>query len=233
MAYAHKDLQAAPLAVLAHRINQHQETINGYTRNALQVALDQGDVLRWAKARIGKRKWKSWREQNCPKVAERTDALHRRLAAHRDFIELKLKENPDLTLTEAVKLISTPKAPKPNVSKRTVAVDQKVIVENTPTSTTSIETATATQAEAKPTTPVIIANPRAPTVPMGDAIREAIIGLAGRALSVLRRPASAPNNEVAQKLLENIIDEAKTVREPSKPPVLDMTLFNKAMNLAA
>jgi hypothetical protein len=219
-------LNDVPLALLAYRINRHQETISGYTRNALQVALDQGDLLRIAKARVGNRKWKFWREENCPKVTERTDALHRRLAAHRHRLEQELAINPDLGVREAVSLISTPKVPKPKVSENTAVIDPKVPVAENTSSATLIETATQVAAQ-----PIPIKTLRAPTYPMTDATRAAVIGLARAALSVSRRPVSAPNMESIQSLLEQIITAAKVVTQPTQSPVLDTTLFNKAMGI--
>ena len=210
MAYPHDELKCAPLAVLAHRINQYQESLNGYTRNRLQVALDQGDVLALFKQRVGNRKWKEYREDNCPKVAERTDALHRRLAAHRARIEQALTADPDLGVVEAAKLISTPKPPKPKVSKKSTS-EIVVVVATTPTVSVSSRTS--------------------PAHPMGDAGRTAVIGLALEALNVSRRPVSAPNLEIVQDLLGQIIRAAKAVAQPARPPVLDTTLFDKAMTV--
>jgi hypothetical protein len=211
-----------PLALLAYRINQHQETINGYTRNRLRVALDQGDALTWAKARLGGRKWKEWRQTNCPKVAERTDVLHRRLAAHRARIEQELATNPDLGVVEAVKLISTPKPPKSKPCNKAIV-----------NMTNAISTEATTEVVAKPTVPASIKILSAPTYPMTDANRATVIDLALTALNVSRRPVSAPNLESIQNLLRQIITAAKVVTRQTQPPALDTTLFNKAMGVAA
>jgi hypothetical protein len=174
--HAHNNLQDASLAVLAHRINQKQEIINGYTRNALRVALDQGDLLCQAKQRVGNRKWKQWRQENCLKLHRRTDVLHRRLAAHRDRIEQELGANPDLTVREAIALISTPKAPKPTPSEKIAVIDQKAAVGGNTSSTVPTETTTAVPVSIK------IAPP--PAAPMTDANRTTVIGLAQQALSI-------------------------------------------------
>jgi hypothetical protein len=213
MPHTHRDLQTAPLAVLFHRINQHQDILCGYSRNALRVALDQGDVLAWAKARTPARQWKGRLQENCPKVAERTDVLHRRLAAHRSIIESALANNPDLKVRDAIALISTR---KPKVNK-TKVVAQKVASTETPVSI-------------KTTTPTI--NVR-PAIPLNDSNRTTVINLALEALNVSRRPTSTPNKEIIQELLGQIIVVAKTVTTPAKPPALDETLFPKAMGLAA
>jgi hypothetical protein len=102
-----------PLSILALEIRRLDDSLRSYTRNALRVALDEGELLALAKSRVGSRRWKGWLTENCPNVAERTDVLYRRLAAFRTRIEQEIALNPDLSLREAVRLISTPKAPKP------------------------------------------------------------------------------------------------------------------------
>jgi hypothetical protein len=99
-----------PLAVLAREIRRLDGIQRGLTRNALRVALDEGDVLTLAKLNVGQGRWKSWRVETCPKLAERTDVLYRRPAAHRARIEQELAVNPDFSIREAAKLISVPKA---------------------------------------------------------------------------------------------------------------------------
>jgi hypothetical protein len=100
-----------PLSILALEIRHLDETLRSHTRNALQVALDEGALLALAKSRVGSRKWKDWRIETCPGLTERTDALYRRLAAFRARIEQELGTNPDLSIREAAKLVSTPKEP--------------------------------------------------------------------------------------------------------------------------
>ena len=111
-----------PLAILAREIRRLDGILRGHTRNALQVALDEGDALALAKSGVGRGQWKGWRTETCPKLTERTDALYRRLAAHRARIEQELTVNSDLSIREAAKLISAPKArpakPKPTASEK-------------------------------------------------------------------------------------------------------------------
>jgi hypothetical protein len=120
-----------PLAILAREIRRLDGILRGHTRNALQVALDEGDALALAKSDVGRGKWKGWRTETCPKLTERTDALYRRLAAHRARIDQELEINPDLSIREAAKLISIPKAhsPKPKPAAlekwRVLSADEK------------------------------------------------------------------------------------------------------------
>jgi hypothetical protein len=102
-----------PLSKLAFEINRLAKALNDYTRNALRVALDEGELLTLAKARLGSRRWKDWRTENCPNLTKRTDELYRRLASYRGRIEREIERNPDLSIREANSLISTPKPPRP------------------------------------------------------------------------------------------------------------------------
>jgi hypothetical protein len=104
--------ESTPLAVLALQIRRLDDALRAHTRNALRVALDEGDLLTQAKARVEPRRWKPWRTETCPNLTERTDVLYRRLAAFRARIEQELAVNPDLSIREAVKLISVPR-PRP------------------------------------------------------------------------------------------------------------------------
>lgn len=104
--------ERTPLAILAREIRRLDGILRDQTRNALRVALDEGDALTFAKSGVGRGNWKSWRTETCPKLAERTDVLYRRLAAYRARIEQELAVNPDLSIREATKLITVPK-PRP------------------------------------------------------------------------------------------------------------------------
>jgi hypothetical protein len=121
-----------PLATLALQIRRLNDNLRAYTRNALRVAMDEGDLLAQAKERVEKRRWKTWLAEACPSLTERTDVLYRRLAAFRFRIEQELAVNPDLSISEANRLISTPKPrppkPKPAASLekwQTLSIDEK------------------------------------------------------------------------------------------------------------
>jgi hypothetical protein len=100
------------LAAAARRLNQ---AIAGYTRSALRVSLDLGDVLALARGRVAARRWKTWRIEHCPGISERRDVVYRQLAACRSIIERELEKDSDLSIRDALKLIATPKprSPKP------------------------------------------------------------------------------------------------------------------------
>jgi hypothetical protein len=131
MSYSAKLNENTPLSILALEIRRLDDTLRSHTRNALRVALDEGEVLALAKSRVGRRKWKDWRKETCPNLTERTDVLYRRLAAFRARIEQELAVNPDLSIREAAKLISTPKprSPKPKPAAlekwRVLSADEK------------------------------------------------------------------------------------------------------------
>jgi hypothetical protein len=104
-----------PLATLALQIRRLDDSLRAHTRNALRVAMDIGDLLAQAKARVEPRRWKGWRTECCPNLTKRTDELYRRLAAFRVRIEQAIAINPDLSIREANALVSVPKPrpPKP------------------------------------------------------------------------------------------------------------------------
>ena len=109
----------SPLPDLAATIRRLNQEISDYVRATLRGSLDLGDALSWARARVEVRRWKSWRHNHCPDISARCDVLCRQLAASRSIIERALADNPDLSIRDALRLITTPKphppkpAPKP------------------------------------------------------------------------------------------------------------------------
>jgi hypothetical protein len=103
--------QDAPLPVLTREVRRLDDLIRETMRNALGIAMDEGDLLARIKARVGKN-WINWRAEHLPGIPKATDELYRRLAAHRALIEQELEVNPDLSIRGARRLISAPKPPK-------------------------------------------------------------------------------------------------------------------------
>ena len=104
-----------PLPDLAAAIRRHDRIIIEHQRSALRTSLDLGDVLAWARARVATRRWKPWRAEHCPEISKRRDEICRQLAASRPIIERALADNPDLSIRDALKLLTAPRArpPKP------------------------------------------------------------------------------------------------------------------------
>jgi Protein of unknown function (DUF3102) len=77
--------------------------------NALHAALDAGDALIAAQERVPAGEWTRWIRHNCF-LSKRTALLYMQLARHRDEIEARLEEIPDLSLRAARRLIMKPAA---------------------------------------------------------------------------------------------------------------------------
>jgi hypothetical protein len=120
----------SPIADLAAEIRRLNRTIRDYARSALRGSMDLGDRLSWARGRAEVRKWKAWRCAHCPEISRRQDEVCRQLAGARAIIERALEKNPDLSIREALKLISTsktPPKPKPEALQKwgTLTADDK------------------------------------------------------------------------------------------------------------
>jgi hypothetical protein len=113
MSHLAKLNESTPLPDLAAAIRRYDEVILEHQRSALRTSLDLGDALAWARARVPTRQWKAWRAEHCPKISKRRDEVCRQLAACRPIIERALADNPDLSIRDALKLITVPKAHLP------------------------------------------------------------------------------------------------------------------------
>jgi hypothetical protein len=120
-----------PLSDLAAAIRRFNQVILDHQRSALRTSLDLGDVLACARARVATRQWKTWRAEHCPTLGKRRDEVCRQLAAYRPIIERAIGNDPDLSISGALKLITVPKArpAKPDSAElekwRTLSPDEK------------------------------------------------------------------------------------------------------------
>jgi hypothetical protein len=101
-----------PLSDLAAAIRRFNQVILDHQRSALRTSLDLGDALACARARVATRRWKAWRAEHCPALGKRRDEVCRQLAACRPIIERAIGNDPDLSISGALKLITVPK-PRP------------------------------------------------------------------------------------------------------------------------
>ena len=121
----------SPTFDLAAAIRRLNRVILEHVRSTLRASLDLGDVLAWARMRVETRQWKQWRTDHCPEISKRRDEVCRQLAASRSIIECALVDNPDLSIRDALKLITVPKTrpakPKPaELEKwRALSLDEK------------------------------------------------------------------------------------------------------------
>jgi hypothetical protein len=97
---------------LAQRIRAGREAIDQSIRNALRVALDVGDALIEARARVSTGQYGPWLRANCF-LSVRSAELYAQLARHRAEIEDAMQRVPDLSLRAAARLIAKPATNKP------------------------------------------------------------------------------------------------------------------------
>jgi hypothetical protein len=109
-----------PLSELGAAIRRYNRVLKDCMRATLRTAMDLGDALALARARVEVRGWKAWRAANCPDISKRWDELCRQLAANRAPIERVLADNPDLTVRDAIKLVSRPKERSPKAKPATL-----------------------------------------------------------------------------------------------------------------
>ena len=102
---------ALPQADLMKRINECISEMHSEFRNTIRKAIDLGDLLREARARVGHGDWEAWLKDNCP-LSFSTARRYIKLAEERPRIEEELKSNSvnvtDLSMSAAKRLISPP-----------------------------------------------------------------------------------------------------------------------------
>jgi len=114
------------LEQLARQIREHREAARRVGLTVLGHLLDAGDALNEAQKRVSTN-WKHWLRENCF-LSVSTAQLYQQLARKRAEIEEKLRDDPDLSLRAARRLIgrsspnkSTGKTPPLKQSSLTAA----------------------------------------------------------------------------------------------------------------
>jgi Protein of unknown function (DUF3102) len=95
------------LDTLAAKIRNAFQEMTKVMRTAVRIGLDAGDALNAAKQQVPDGEWGRWLKNNCY-LSQRTVQVYMQLANHRDEVETKLAEIPDLSLRVARKLIAKP-----------------------------------------------------------------------------------------------------------------------------
>jgi Protein of unknown function (DUF3102) len=95
---------ASELNALAAKVRASVRAAQVAACNALHAALDAGDALVTAQEQVPAGEWTRWLRHNCF-LSKRTALLYMQLARHRDEIEARLEEIPDLSLRAARRLI--------------------------------------------------------------------------------------------------------------------------------
>jgi len=113
---------------LARRIRALQQAVRTASSNALESALEAGDVLIEARRRVSAG-WGRWLIENCA-MGVSTALLYIQLAQHREKIEAEIERAGEFSIRAARRLIAKPKASasaKPKPPKTEVgAPDEKL-----------------------------------------------------------------------------------------------------------
>lgn len=96
------------LPSLALAINAEHEAAESHARKAIEHARAAGDKLLLAKAGVTHGQWLPWLVANCPRLAERTAQAYMKLARNWATLERKSATVADLTINEALKLLTGP-----------------------------------------------------------------------------------------------------------------------------
>lgn len=96
------------LATLAVEINAEHEAAENHARKAIEHARAAGDKLLLAKAGVAHGQWLPWLSANCPRLAERTAQAYMKLARNWATLQRKSATVADLTINDALKLLTGP-----------------------------------------------------------------------------------------------------------------------------
>lgn len=96
------------LAALAAEINAEHDAAENHARKAIEHARAAGDKLLLAKAGVAHGQWLPWLSANCPRLAERTAQAYMKLARNWATLERKSATVADLTINDALKLLTGP-----------------------------------------------------------------------------------------------------------------------------
>lgn len=96
------------LATLAAQINAEHDAAENHARKAIEHARAAGEKLLLAKAGVAHGQWLPWLAANCPRLAERTAQAYMKLAKGWPLLERKSATVADLTINDALKLLTGP-----------------------------------------------------------------------------------------------------------------------------
>jgi hypothetical protein len=97
---------STPLETLAEGINCHHEATKRAYKQAILNAQLAGEMLIDAKSRVDHGQWLHWLSENCPTLAARTASGYMRIARNWDTLESKSAMPADLTINDAMRLLS-------------------------------------------------------------------------------------------------------------------------------
>ena len=108
----HPDFALSPLPAdlpaLARDINAAFRAAQEHAKTAVECAVEAGTLLLRAKAAVHHGQWLPWLAANCPDIAERTAQAYMRLAREQTALHAKSATVADLTINEALRLLTGP-----------------------------------------------------------------------------------------------------------------------------
>lgn len=107
---AKTSIATSSLSEIATQINVEHEKAIGAFQSGFEHALQAGEFLLQAKAKVGHGNWLRWLEKHCD-ASERTARLYMQVARGRSILESKSADFADLTLDGAIKLLAIQKTP--------------------------------------------------------------------------------------------------------------------------
>jgi Protein of unknown function (DUF3102) len=93
---------------LAARIRAEHEAVAAFMQRSLERAIAAGDLLIEAKAQLAHGQWLPWLQEHC-QVPERTAQVYMRLARHAPELKSKSETVADLSVRDAVDLLTEPR----------------------------------------------------------------------------------------------------------------------------
>jgi hypothetical protein len=117
------------LADLAARIEAEHKAVAKHLKAGVEHSIAAGRLLIEAKAQFKHGQWLPWLRQNCT-MSERTASLYMRLARGADELTAKSASLADLTVEDAVRLLSpaAPLSPFETVAKQVQLINERIVV---------------------------------------------------------------------------------------------------------
>jgi ribosome-associated translation inhibitor RaiA len=109
------------LTDLAARIRAEHEAAGAAVKRSVQHAMAAGDLLLEAKVQLKHGQWLPWLKSNCT-ISERTARLYMTLARARSAVEAEIGSVADLTVRQAVALVTARHSPARRLAR--AAVDE-------------------------------------------------------------------------------------------------------------
>jgi hypothetical protein len=117
------------LADLAARIEAEHKAVAKHMKAGVEHSIAAGRLLIEAKAQLKHGQWLPWLRQNCA-ISERTASLYMRLARGAEELAAKSASLADLTVEDAVRLLSpaAPLGPLETFAKQAELINEGIVV---------------------------------------------------------------------------------------------------------